>query len=274
MARRNDHVCQAVPHDDRHRHLVQLEPPVTCEQSQVVGGGAQVAGGEQVVQEHRLELRIAEHRAIGEPEQTDVQVEHGICDRLGDGHDRLQEVAHRGAQQLERRRHEPHRPRVGEHRIRTADRSQAAEDRCHDDTVGQVLRYRERVRAAAGQADHGEPVDPQFIHQRLDVRREVQDAVVAVIGRPSGSGSFDGDHTEPALQRDLVDRRRHLEPCSRGAVEPQHDVTVGVSELGPAELTPLGDQRSADRSRDRRTDLGSQFVVHRVPLVCVRQGRG
>ena len=70
-----------------------------------------------------------------------------------------------------------------------------------------------------------------------------------MVGRPTGAGALDRDDPEAPLQRDLVHRRRHLEAGPRRAVEPQHDVAVGVAELGPAELTTLGDHGGADRAR-------------------------
>ena len=159
------------------------EAPVAGEQQQVVERrrGLEPAAVEQVVEEHRLELRPGQQVLVPRRLDGGVQVERGAGQRpdqpdaLGEGD------AERHPRHLEQRG-EPDREldRAAVDGVGAAGRYDAAEDADAVHPLGQAGARGEHVGAAAGEADQPAGVDRQRVEQQLEVAGPVADPVVEV----------------------------------------------------------------------------------------------
>ncbi len=233
----------AVPPVHGHADVGQAETPGAPEEDEVVDDGLAVATGaaHEVVDDHRLDVGVAQHALVPRRQDAGEGLEGEAGDGRGHPDQAGQPQAHRPADEAQRlvplagqgdqalgqflvvdRRH--HRAHHGDgHHPR-----------------GQVVRAGQRVGAAAREADHHEAVVTQAVGHDGDVVTHISQLRVRVVGRVPDAGTFEADDAEAEALGGPPSHEWDLAPRARGAVEPEDERTGGVTELGVAEPSAVG----------------------------------
>ncbi len=104
--------------------------------------------------------------------------------------------------------------------------------------LGQEGGAGQRVRGAAGAADHGELADAQLVCDRLDVVRRRGDGPPDNAFGVAVAGSVVGDQTDPQLV-EHAGAGHHAEAAAGGAVEQEDRGAVAFSPLADGEQQPV-----------------------------------
>lgn len=101
---------------------------------------------------------------------------------------------------------------------------------------------RQRVRSAAGQPDDAELVGTEHVGNMGHVGGPVADPLVAVGIAEPRPGTLDQNDPQPEFLGGAPPDDRELPATARGAVEPEHDGTGRIAELGVAEASPVWEE--------------------------------
>lgn len=112
---------------------------------------------------------------------------------------------------------------------------QRAEQPDGDDPLGQLVAAGQRVGPTAGQPDDHEPLVAEVIRHRADVDGPVGQLPVGVVGGVAHPRTLNAYHPETEVFRRGPSHRRDLSTGAGRAVEPEHQRSPGITELGVTE---------------------------------------
>ncbi len=126
-----------------------------------------------------------------------------------------------------------------------ADRLHAPDRGRRDHAVGEAGGARQRVRAAGGPADDGEPIDAERVGETGDVVGPPGHRSPLRSGRFADPGAVDRDHSDARRDRPGHGERR-VGAAAEPAVAPDHRRAGPITELRPREGAPV---RNLDEPR-------------------------
>ena len=250
---RHEGVGVAVPPVDRDVDVGQAEAPGAAEEDEVVHDRPALAAGarHEVVDEHRLDVGVAEHPPVARREEPGEGLEHELGERRGHPHQAGQPQAHGDTDETQRvvpltgQSDQP----LGQLLVVDRRHHRAHEGDGHDPRR-QVVGAGQRVGAAAREADDHEAVVTQAVGHERDVVADISHLGVRVVGRVAHAGPFEADQAQTETLGGAAADEGDLAPGARSPVEPQDEGSGGVAELGVPEP-------AAPRKLNRPLDLGA-----------------